>query len=61
MRRIRETRRAKKFTQRQLSIATGLQQSSISRLENGKQHAKLKDLNRIARALGVPVTQLIES
>ena len=60
MQKIRETRQAKKFTQQALSLATGLHQASISRMENGKQNVKVSDLRRIATVLGVSITQLIE-
>ncbi len=60
MRAIRETRRTKQFTQRKLSLATGLQQASISRIENGKQEVRLRDLRRIAKALGVSLRDLVD-
>jgi transcriptional regulator with XRE-family HTH domain len=60
MRAIRETRLTKQFTQRKLSLATGLQQASISRIENGKQEIRLRDLRRIAKALGVSTRELLD-
>lgn len=58
---IREIRREKGFTQRQLSDATGIDQASISRMENGKQSITVDYLQRIARAMKVPVESLVRS
>ncbi|WP_082054330.1 helix-turn-helix domain-containing protein [Methyloterricola oryzae] len=60
IRAIRETRRTKQLTQRKLSLAIGLQQASISRIENGKKEVRLWDLRRIAKALGVSLGDVVD-
>jgi transcriptional regulator with XRE-family HTH domain len=52
---IKAVRQHKGITQQGLSEATGIDQSSISRMENGKQGISLKNLYQIANALGEPV------
>ena len=52
---IKVLRQRKGITQQGLSDATGIDQSSISRMENGKQGISLKNLYQIANALGEPV------
>ena len=52
---IKAVRQQKGVTQQGLSEATGIDQSSISRMENGKQGISLKNLYQIAHALGEPV------
>lgn len=52
---IKVLRQQKGITQQGLSDATGIDQSSISRMENGKQGISLKNLYQIANALGEPV------
>ena len=56
---IRQFRKRTGFTQVQLSEATGIDQASISRIENGKQGVSLDYLQRMARAMGVSVADLI--
>jgi len=52
---IKAVRQHKGITQQGLSEATGIDQSSISRMENGKQGISLKNLYMIANALAEPV------
>ena len=52
---IKAVRQQKGITQQGLSEATGIDQSSISRMENGKQGISLKSLYQIANALDEPV------
>jgi DNA-binding XRE family transcriptional regulator len=56
--RIRELRERRKMTQDQLSDASGLPQSHISRLENGAHSPSHKTLLAIAKALGVDVREI---
>ena len=56
---IREARKRAGLTQVQLSEATGIDQASISRMENGKQGITLEYLKRIAQALGVEIGDLL--
>ena len=52
---IKAVRQQKGITQQGLSEATGIDQSSISRMENGKQGISLANLYQIAQALGEPI------
>jgi len=56
---MKTVRRQKGFTQQWLSEATGIDQSSISRMENGKQGISLNKLHRIANALDEPIEILL--
>ena len=52
---IKALRQQKGVTQQGLSEATGIDQSSISRMENGKQGISLNNLYQIASALDEPI------
>ncbi len=56
---IRDVRKRVGVTQIQLSEATGIDQASISRMENGKQSITLEHLKRIARTLRVDLGELV--
>lgn len=58
--RIRQQRKLKGFTQEELAKAAGLSTMSIRRYENGERIIPYMALNRIADALGIPSSQLIE-
>ena len=49
-------RRARKLSQPQLSTASGVQQSEISRIENGAGNPTTETLSRLAGALGQRLT-----
>ena len=53
-------RKLKGFSQGQLAEAAGVSRVTVARLERGKYSPNMKTLARIANALGVPVTELIE-
>lgn len=57
--RIVQLRKAAKITQQGLIDATGLQRSTIQRIEYGGVDPRLSTLARIAQAIGVPVADLI--
>ncbi len=57
-RRIREFREAAGWNQSQLAEKAGLTQSHISRLENAEHSATNFTLEKIAKALGVPIARL---
>jgi len=50
---IIEGREANNFTQEQLSAATGIDQSNISKLENGTANPSLRTLKRLAAGMGM--------
>ncbi len=56
---IKNARKRAGLTQIQLSEETGIDQASISRMENGKQGITLEYLKRIARALRVDLSELV--
>jgi DNA-binding XRE family transcriptional regulator len=56
--RIREARRKAGLTQKELAQRSGLRQSHISRLERGRHSPSFVTLEKIAEALGIPVSQL---
>lgn len=56
---IRDARKRAGFTQVQLSEATGIDQATISRMENSRQSITLEYLKRIAGALGVKLGELV--
>ena len=53
-------RKARGITQEVLSLLSGISRVSISRIEDGKTSPTMRTLTRLARALKVPVSDLIE-
>lgn len=58
--RIRELRRQRGMTLEQLANATSLTQSLLSKVENFRVTPSLPALGRIAAALGIPLSALVE-
>lgn len=58
--RIRRLRTALGMTQAELSEATGITRSHISAIENGRCNIRLDSVDKIARALGVPIQRLFD-
>jgi transcriptional regulator with XRE-family HTH domain len=58
--RIRRLRKGKDMSQAQLAKRAGLTRVYVTRLEAGKQDPSLSTINALAKALGVPVTALLE-
>jgi len=56
---IKETRRLKKLTQKQLAEKLGIPQSQISRIERKPDRTTVRTLKKVAKALGVDVSTLI--
>jgi len=56
---LRRLRVAAGFTQEALSDVTKIDAGEISRLERGTRDPQLRTIVRIARGLGVPVTELL--
>ena len=48
-----EARTSQNMTQKQLAEKTGIAQTEISRLENGRGNPSLRTLNNLARGLGM--------
>ena len=57
--RLREVRERLLVTQEELADRTGLSRTTISRLENDLQGARISTVRRLAEALGVPPEELI--
>jgi transcriptional regulator with XRE-family HTH domain len=55
---VRALRLRRKWTLKEVSVATGLSQSFLSQLELGRSNASLQSLQRIAKALDVQVAEL---
>ena len=56
--RVRKYRRQKGWSQEQLGAMVGFSQSTISKIENGNCDS-LSDLRLIAKALEVPIEELV--
>lgn len=48
-----DTRKAQHMTQKDLSVATGITQADISRIENGTRNPSLAMLKRLAAGMGM--------
>ena len=53
---IKEIRKQKGLTQKQLGDLCGIADSNIRKYENGKQNPKIETLQKIADALETPIT-----
>ena len=58
-RRIRQLRTDKGMTLDELAVALDRAPSQLSVIENGKRELKLSELQKLSRALGVTVDQLL--
>ena len=57
---IRKFRLEKGLSQEELAHVSGLQQSQIYRIENGKRRFNSDQLEKISQALGIPVIKFFE-
>jgi transcriptional regulator with XRE-family HTH domain len=57
---LKRARTRRKLTQLQLAKKVGVHEITISRLERGDRQPSMNLLQRLAKALGVPVTALLE-
>jgi transcriptional regulator with XRE-family HTH domain len=58
--RIRHLREKKEWTQEELGNRAGFSQSYIAKIETGRAVPSLKRLEKLAQALGVGITDLLE-
>ena len=58
--RLRQLRRQRALSQRDLSRMTGVAFDTISRLETGKQQAQPRTIRKLADALGVEPRELMK-
>ena len=59
MKRLREFRRLRAFSQQELADAAGVGRNTISRIERGETGAHGRTLRRLAQALSVDVAELL--
>jgi transcriptional regulator with XRE-family HTH domain len=57
---VRKHREAKGLTQEGLSEAAGLDRTYVSDIERGTRNAGIKNVARLAKALGVSAAKLVE-
>jgi transcriptional regulator with XRE-family HTH domain len=57
---IKNLRKSKKISQRQLSIITGLSNTAISNIEKGIADVKVANLSKIAKALDTTIEDIIK-
>jgi transcriptional regulator with XRE-family HTH domain len=57
---LKKARQRRKLTQAGLAEKIGVHQVTIARLESGMRHPSMRMLQRLAKALGVPMTALLE-
>lgn len=60
MSRLKELRKEKGFTQVQMQMLTGIDQSDYSKIENGKRYYTFEQCKRIAIALDTSMDYLAE-
>ncbi|MEC9490201.1 MAG: helix-turn-helix transcriptional regulator [Halanaerobiales bacterium] len=59
-RKIKRFRKERELTQLKLAERAGLAQSFLSNIENGLQSPSLKSLEKISKALDVPLNDLLK-
>lgn len=58
LQRVRELRIKKGWSQNQLAELTGISQTTISEMENGKRNKMYNNIKKLAQVLGVTMEQL---
>jgi transcriptional regulator with XRE-family HTH domain len=58
---VRELREARAWSQEQLAEHAGLNRSYVGEIERGSAIASIVTLDKLARALGVPISGLLRS
>ncbi len=59
-RRIRELRTERKWSQEDLAEACGLHRTYVGDVERGERNVSVDNIEKIAKALEVPVSELFE-
>jgi DNA-binding XRE family transcriptional regulator len=59
--RLRQLRKDKGFSQESLALAADIDRTYIGGVERGERNISLKNIHKIARALGVPVRELFNA
>ena len=60
MKKLKELRTLRAFSQQELADAAGVGRNTISRIERGESGAHGRTLRRLAQALGVDVAELVK-
>lgn len=58
-RRVRELRKKRGMSQEQLALEAGLDRSYVGGVERGERNVSLRNIERLAVALGLEVRQLL--
>ena len=57
--RIKQARKARRMSQKELAEKIGVQPANISQFERGSRNPKLENINKIASALGILTSELL--
>jgi len=57
---LRELRKQKGLSQEDLALKSGLHRTYISDIERGSRNLSLKNIDKIAKALGLPTKSLLD-
>ena len=58
---IRKVREAKGLSQKQVALSLGMDQAQYSRIENSKTDPSFSNVTKIAKALGIELSELFKS
>ena len=58
--RLRRKRRESSLTQEELAHASGVSQVMVAKIEQGRRQPRLTVLTRLARALDIPLSELVD-
>lgn len=58
--RLRKLREAEGVSQEALAHDAGLDRTYVSSIERGKRNVSLENIARLAKALGIPISELVE-
>jgi transcriptional regulator with XRE-family HTH domain len=56
---LRQVREQARISQEKLAELAGLHRTYVSSVERGKRNISLENIDRLARALGVPMAKLV--
>lgn len=59
-RRVRELRKARGYSQESFAHACGLDRTYIGGIERGERNVALRNIERIARTLGISIAELMQ-
>jgi transcriptional regulator with XRE-family HTH domain len=58
---VRKIRKQKNLSQEELAFRSGLHRTYISDIERGGRNVSIKNIEKIARALGIKPSELLEN